>query len=254
MRKIWSKCATDERGVSAMETALIVALIAIVAVGGLRSVGSSVGGGDDLDQASEALGEEVVDINSDTADSPRAGSGAGGSSGAFGSAAGGVVGTGDQSGGGFDIDYDDGGWNTHRAGQSFGEWTVESGTVDVKVDARRGFDYGGTGNVIDMNGSRYAGRISRTYNVVPNVAYNLSVDVGENTYGGAAAKMLAIEWNGERISTLSIDLPQNTFKTFTVQIPPSPTGEATLTFQSLIDNSSYGPVIDDPTVVLVPRR
>ncbi|MEM7339359.1 MAG: hypothetical protein AAF467_11975 [Actinomycetota bacterium] len=231
---------------SGAETALVLALVAFVAIGGLTAAGTSLGGSDDLNEASAALGEEIVEINTSTEDGAR------GSSGAFGNGASGVAGTDTRSSGGINIDYDDGVWNTHRAGETFGDWTVESGSVDVKVDGRRGFNSGAGGNFIDMNGSGASGRISRTFNVISGVEYNLSVDVGENSYGGAAAKTLAIEWNGERISTLSIDLPRDEFKTFTVRIPPSPSGEATLTFESLSGATSYGPLIDDPTITLVP--
>ncbi|MEM8924825.1 MAG: hypothetical protein AAGD35_15080 [Actinomycetota bacterium] len=234
-----------------METAFIMALVAVVAVGGLQAVGSSIGGGDDLNEASEALGEEVVEIDAGTPDGPRAADGAGGSSGALGSAAGSVGGSGATQTATLDIDYDRSFWNTHYPGQTFNDWTVEGGSVDVKVDGRGGFDYGVGGNIIDMNGHG-AGRISKTFNVLPNVGYNLSVDLGENPGGPHAKKMLAIEWNGERISTLSIDVPRNTLKTFTVKLPPSATGEGVLTFQSLLP-SAYGPVIDDPTITLSPR-
>ncbi|MEM7339840.1 MAG: hypothetical protein AAF467_14395 [Actinomycetota bacterium] len=245
--------ARSERGVSGAEMALLLAVVALGAVGGLTVVGGSLGGGSDLDTASAALGEEAVLIDENTADGASAGSGAGGSSGVFGGAAEGVSGTGLD--GGFTSDPEVGGyWNTHRPGEFIGEWEVVAGSVDAKVTHSASFGLGDEDDqFMDLNGSNAAGHIRRTVDVFPDTEYNLSVDLGENTYGGPAVKSMEIIWNGEVISTLEVDLPSsNELKTFTVRLPPSSTGEAVLEFRSL-HGGSYGVLIDNPTLTLVPR-
>ncbi len=232
----------------------MLALVALVAIGGIRALGLT-SGGEDIDTASDALGDETVTINADTAEGPSSNGGAGGSSGAFGSAASGVTGTGQQAGAsGFDHGEDSGYWNTRGVGQTIGDWTVTSGTVDARTthDSRFNQDEIADGNFMDLNGGG-AGSVERQVEVIPGADYNLSVDLGENSYGGPAVKTMAIEWNGERISTLEVDLPANTLRTFTVKLPPSADPTATLTFRSL-NTSAHGVLIDNPTLTLIPVR
>lgn len=215
-------------------------------------LGTTVGG-EDVDTASEALGEEAVRIDDSTEDGPSAANGAGGQSGTFGSAASGVTGTGLQAGSsGFDHGEDRGYWNTRYPGERIGEWTVVSGNVDARVTNSNAFNFEVDGNFMDMNGGG-PGAVERTVEVIPGADYNLSVDLGENHYGGPAVKLLAIEWNGERVSTLEVDLPRDTTKTFTVKLPASDDPTATLTLRSL-NPSAHGVVVDNPTLTLIPDR
>ena len=105
------------------------------------------------------------------------------------------------------------------------------------------------GDFMDMNGHG-AGHIRRSVDVIPNTTYNLSIDLGENAYGGPAVKTMEVIWNGEVVSTLEVDLPHHETRTFTVQLPESATGDATLEFRSL-NNSAHGVLIDNPTLTLI---
>lgn len=240
-----------ERGASGAEMALLVGVVALAAVAGITSVGGALGG-EDLDTASSALGEQPVRIDESTEDGASAGNGAGGSSGVFGGAAAGVSRTGLS--GGFTSDPEVGGyWNTHRPGEFIGGWEVVAGSVDAKVTHSSRFGLGDEDDqFMDLNGSNAAGHIRRTVDVFADTEYNLSVDLGENTYGGPAVKSMEIIWNGEVVSTIEVDLPtSDELKTFTVRLPPSPTGQGVLEFRSL-HGGSYGVLIDNPTLTLVP--
>ncbi len=249
--------AVNERGASNVEMALILVLVAVVAVVALTGIGRSVGG-EDSDTASEALGySDPVSIDGSTERTETAANGAGGRSGVIGNAAATSSGGSSQGASGaagstaFEIDdEDDGVWNTHRTGESFGGWTVVSGTIDATVNYRGPFDLDNASNFIDMNGWG-AGHIERTVDVIPGQTYNLSVDLGENSYGGPAAKTLEIIWNGEVVSVLKVDLPRDETRTFTVKLPSSTTGEATLGFASK-NTSAHGVLLDNPTLTLIP--
>ncbi|MEM9201907.1 MAG: hypothetical protein AAGC53_09610 [Actinomycetota bacterium] len=239
-----------------METAFLVGLIAIAAATALSGVGGAVGG-EDIETANDALGEEHVAVNpgsdaSTTAGNGAlsAGTGAGGSSGALGYAIEGITQTG--LGGGFSSDRTVGGyWNTHFAGQTIGgEWDVVSGSVDAHLDHNGAFDMSVDGQFLDLNGHG-AGHIRRTVDVIPNAHYNLSIDIGENTAGGPAVKQMEIIWNGQVVSTLDVDVPNGEVETFTVRLPPSAAAEGVLEFRSLLP-SAHGPVLDNPTFTYIP--
>ncbi len=238
-----------ERGASTIEAAFLVALIAMVAIGGLRAVGASIGG-EDIETANEAMADETVVVNSDTEKTSSASNGAGGNSGTFGSAATGVSNTGLAEA--FEGNEGAGYWNTHWPGSFIGEWEVLSGSVDASVTQSGSFNQDDQieGNFMDMNGSGSGGHIRRTVDVIPNTTYSLSVDLGENGYGGPAAKSMEIIWNGQVVSTVEVDLPHHETRTFTVQLPASASADGVLEFRSL-HGGSYGVLIDNPTLTLI---
>ena len=238
-----------QRGASSVETGIAIALIALVATAALTSFGRNAGG-EDIDTAAEAIGNEPTKINATNPDGPSAGNGAGGNTGIFGSTAEGVSGTGLK--GGFESESSVGGyWNTHHAGQMVGEeWEVVSGSVDAHLDHDGRFDMSVEGQFLDLNGHG-AGHIRRTVDVIPDAHYNLSIDIGENVYGGPAVKQMEVIWNGQVVSTLEIDLPAEDVKTFTVALPPFSGDEGVLEFRSLL-GSAHGPVIDNPTLTYIP--
>ncbi|MEM9201906.1 MAG: hypothetical protein AAGC53_09605 [Actinomycetota bacterium] len=241
-----------------MEMGFMISLIVLGAATALSGVGSAAGG-EDIETANEALGDERISVTpgseaSTTADgtSPTAGTGAGGSSGSFGSATEGITSTGMS--GAFHSDPSIGGyWNTHHAGNTVGDdWEVVSGSVDARVDHNGRFDMAVEGQFMDLNGHG-AGHVKRTIDILPNAHYNLSVDIGENVYGGPAVKRMQIIWNGEVVSTLDINIPAEEIETFTVQLPPLPTEQGVLEFKSLL-GSAHGPLIDNPTLTYIPDR
>lgn len=231
-----------------MEMTALLAMIALVAIAALRSLGGSVGG-QDVDTATEAMSEETTTIDADTEKTASAANGAGGTSGTFGDAATGVSNTGLAEA--FDGNEGSGYWNTHSAGTSIGEWEVLSGSIDASTTHSGAFNQDDQieGNFIDMNGHG-AGHIRRSVEVIPDTTYNLSIDLGENGYGGPPVKTMEIIWNGQVVSTLEVDLPQHETRTFTVQLPPSATGDGVLEFRST-NSSAHGVLIDNPTLTLI---
>lgn len=239
----------EERGAGLLEYSLLVALIAMVVMGAVHGIGIFLGGLDN-EEAHQALGGDPVTVDENTASGPSAGNGAGGQSGAFGEAAEDISQTGLQ--GGFESDHSVGGyWNTHRAGSFVGDWEVVSGSVDARVNDRGPFDLAIEGQFMDLNGTT-GGHIRRDVSVIPETPYNLSIDLGENVFGGPAVKQMEVIWNGQVISTLNVDLPNNELRTFTVQVPESATSDAKLEFRSL-HGSAHGVLLDNPTLTLVPR-
>ena len=256
----------NERGATSLETGIIVAFIALIAVAALTSVGDSAGG-EDIETANEALGEgTIVEVSPDSDHSttagsgaPTAGTGAGGSSGAFGSAAQGVSNTGLS--GGITSDLSFGGyWNTHTAGTKLGDdWLVVSGSVDAFKSHDKRYEMDVPGQFIDLNGEG-AGHIERTVDVIAGAHYNLSVDIGENPACGKNVppeespdvKRMEIRWNGTVISTLDVDVPSKRIETYTVKLPPSDSNKATLGFASL-KPGKCGPMIDNPTLTYIPN-
>ncbi|MEM9201908.1 MAG: hypothetical protein AAGC53_09615 [Actinomycetota bacterium] len=244
----------SDRGASAIQTAVMISLIAIVAYAGLSRLGRTAGG-EDIETANEALGEEYVQVrtggeSTTTATaSSSAGNGAGGSSGTFGDAAEGVSQTG--LGGVFGGErIDNHYWNTHWTGDQLGDWEVVSGSVDVHAEETHRFNFAAEGDYIDLNGYG-PGHVKKTVDIIPNAVYNLSVDIGENPYG-SKIKTLQIIYDGEIISTLDINLGRNKQETFTVKLPALPKGSAVLEFKSLTPGKG-GPVIDNPTLTYVPN-
>lgn len=240
----------SERGASGVEMGMLLALVALVAITSVQGLGASLGGSN-IDNANAAFADEPAQINTsmDSA-GPSAANGAGGSSGVFGSTAAGVSNTGMS--GGFESDPSIGGyWNTHGAGTSVGEWDVVAGSVDARVSQSNAFNFAVEGHFMDLNGSGAGGHIRRTIDVLPNQTYNLSMDLGENVYGGPPTKSVEVIWNGEVISTLEVDLPAHELRTFTVALPESPDGTGVLEFRSL-QEGSYGVMLDNPTLTLIP--
>ncbi len=231
-----------------IEAAFLTALIAMVAIGGLKAVGATIGG-EDIETANTAMGGEPVVVDENTEQTASAANGAGGSSGTFGTAATGVSNTGLSEG--FDGNEGSGYWNTHHAGSFIGEWEVLSGSIDAETTHSNAFnqDEQIAGGFMDMNGHG-AGHIRRAVDAIPDTTYNLSVDLGENGYGGPAVKTMEVIWNGQVVSTLEVDLPHHETRTFTVQLPPSANGDAVLEFRSL-NNSAHGVLIDNPTLTLI---
>lgn len=239
-----------ERGAAAVEMAMLLALVCLVATVALKNIGATLGGSN-IETATQAFNGQPLEINGSTDNSgPSAGNGAGGSSGVFGSAAAEVSGTGLS--GGIEGDPEVGGyWNTHNAGSSIGNWDVVSGSVDARVTHSNAFNHNVEGHFLDLNGSGYGGHIRRNVPVIAGQSYNLSMDLGENAYGGPPTKSIEVIWNGEVVSVLEVDLPRHELRTYTVELPPSVDGNGVLEFKSLQDGS-YGVLLDNPTLTLLP--
>ncbi|MEM9466390.1 MAG: prepilin-type N-terminal cleavage/methylation domain-containing protein [Actinomycetota bacterium] len=148
--------------------------------------------------------------------------------------------------GGFSSDTSIGGyWNTHGAGAFIGdEWEVVSGSVDAQVQHSSSFDFGVEGQFIDLNGGS-AGHIRRSVTVIPDTAYELTFDLGENVYGGSAVKRMEVIWNGVVVATLDVDVPALQLQQISLTLPAVSGTEGVLEFKSLLP-SAYGPILGNP--------
>ncbi len=153
--------------------------------------------------------------------------------------------------GGFSSDSSVGGyWNTHSPGALIGdEWEVVAGTVDAQVEHSSLFTFGVEGQFLDLNGGN-AGHIRRTVTVIPDTAYELTFDLGENVYGGPAVKQMEVIWNGVVIATLDVDVPQHQLQQITLAIPATSGTEGVLEFKSLLP-SAHGPILGNPQLMPV---
>ncbi|MEM9518244.1 MAG: hypothetical protein AAGA37_02910 [Actinomycetota bacterium] len=244
-----------DRGASTMEKALLVVGICLVCLASIRALGGTIGWGDDggAGEATGALQRDSVDastpeevIQADRNVDDRSSSG-------LGYAAASITGTPDVDG-----SFEDGltssytiygaGSTIHSVGADVGGWEVVKGTVETN-DAQR-HDFGQNARSVDLNGNG-PGAIQRQVPVVPGVMYTISMTVAENRYCGPSTKTMAVEWNGERIAELDVNLPRGDIRTYEIQLPASPTDTGTLYLEGL-SSSSCGVVIDDASISLDP--
>lgn len=223
-----------ERGASAIQYALILAVIAGVTLGAVRSFGEEAAFTEDSDaaQATEAL-EGDAPPPGEVSDSPT-----------FNAAAAGVRGNEIQTNG-----FEDGStrnWTNYGVGDKIGDWTVIEGNVDTHDTTA--YQFGDAARAIDLNGFS-AGAIEQTFDVVPGVVYDLTMMVGENQCG-PAAKSMAVEWNGNEVARWTVDLPKGEYEQKKIRLPQATTSSATLTIRSLTPTGVCGPQIDLPTIQL----
>jgi len=246
-----------ERGSATMEAGLIMALIAMVALVGISRLGRTIAyseetsvddatvamGGEAPAEGGEDLGEEVT-INSSSGSVVTSGN-APRSNPVFNHAAAAV-----QAPDVADSGFEDGStrvWTNYEAGETIGAWTVVEGNVDTHDTVR--YQFGQDRRAIDLNGFN-PGAIEQTIGVIPGVGYTLTLDVSENQCG-PASKDMGIDWNGERISTVTVDLPKGEYRTYQVQLPPSTTDKGTLTLRGL-NGANCGVQVDEPSIALDP--
>lgn len=229
----------------------MLTLIALVCLGAIRTLGGAVGFDEDGDanQATTALGPSDDSIDSSSDAVVRSAGGGGGSSG--GSSGGAVT---NRSGpvanevaaalvgntvadGSFE-DGEERVVTTYSVGQDVLAWTVTQGNVDTHAVPYAGFGDGQ--RAVDLNG-RVAGAVSQTMTVVPGANYTLSVQVAENVNCGPDVKSMVIEWNGEPVSNVRVDLPQGESREYQVQLPPSASDQGTLVMRSTTNEGPAGP-------------
>lgn len=244
-----------ERGAAAMEVGLVIAGISLVCFGAIKVLGSSVGfgDGDRADEATVALERDSVDASNPDEVIQAARNVENRSSPPLGHAAAAITGDPDIDG-----SFEDGltssytiygaGSTIHSVGAAVSGWNVIEGTVETN-DAQR-HDFGQGARSVDLNGNG-PGAMEREIPVIPGVAYTISFTVAENTYCGPATKTMGIDWQGERIAELDVNLPRGDIRTYEVQVPAGTTTSGTLTLRGL-SPSSCGVVIDDASIQLDP--
>ncbi|MEM8925059.1 MAG: hypothetical protein AAGD35_16255 [Actinomycetota bacterium] len=236
-----------EAGLAAIETVMLVALIAIVAVGGIVALSRTMAHDEgDLGTAGDAIDTQTIDGDSPDVVSGGGGSGGGGSGGgsgpAFNSAAGGISNGTPVEGN----EFEDGSsrtWTNYTVGQTIGPWTVIEGNVDTHRNTS--YQFGSGERHIDVNGF-VPGAIEQKVEVTPGLRYTLRVNLAGATCSPYVTG-LGIDWNGERVSTLTVDLRRGTSRVYEVDLPPSNTTEASLIFRG-IGGRNCGVLIDTPSL------
>jgi choice-of-anchor C domain-containing protein len=138
------------------------------------------------------------------------------------------------------------GWVVYHAGQTFGGWTVESGTVEHKgvwqdARGRQSVDLTGVG----------AGAIYQDLATVPGQTYQLRFAMAGNPGGGPAVKRMEVWWGDTGVDTPSFDTTGRTsddmgwrYQQYSVTATAAVTR---LRFKSLIEGV-WGPALDDVSV------
>lgn len=238
-----------------MEAALVIGAVLLVCLVAISALGRGIGFGDGegADQATAALTRDSVDANNPDEAIQASRNVENRSSPALGRAAAAITGNPDIDG-----SFEDGltssytiygtGETIHSVGSTVGGWEVIQGTVETN-DAQR-HDFGQGARSVDLNGNG-PGVIEREIAVIPGVAYTISFTVAENTYCGPSTKTMGVDWQGQRIAELDVNLPRGDIRTYEIQIPASATSSGTLTLHGL-SSSSCGVVIDDASIQLDP--
>jgi choice-of-anchor C domain-containing protein len=140
-------------------------------------------------------------------------------------------------------------YQTFSAGQAFCGWAVKEQSVDIVgsfLTAAEGKQ------AVDLAGSPGMGVIEQYLLTQPGQTYRIRFAFAGNPVGGPTKKEVVVEWEDRQLGTESFDITGHSissmgwvYKEFTA----TASGSATrLAFRSLTDGS-YGPVIDDVSVV-----
>jgi choice-of-anchor C domain-containing protein len=150
----------------------------------------------------------------------------------------------------FDSPSGGGSFTTYFAGQSFGPWTVTSGSVDLIGGYWQAPAGGGS---VDVDGDA-PGAFSQTL-ATGTGAYTLTFDMSGNPDGGPTTKTLQVTV-GSATQTFTYDIGANSHGDM-MYAPESLTfdasGPTTLTFTSLDVGTPYGPVVGNVSVSAVPE-
>lgn len=228
---------------------MILGLVVIVAVGGIIALRRAIGfsdGDSGVEQATGAIDSEGEQVTIDSSSDELVTSGSSARSNpVLNGAAAGIAGV-DVEDAGFE-DGETRNWTNYTVGETIGSWTVIEGDVDTHNAAS--YRFGTDSRTIDLNGFQ-PGAIEQIIDVIPGVNYTLTIDLAENQCN-PPVKQMGVDWNGERISTLTVDLPLGEYRTYEVQLPPSSEAEASLVFRG-IGGANCGVQIDEPSLQLDP--
>jgi choice-of-anchor C domain-containing protein len=133
---------------------------------------------------------------------------------------------------------------TYRAGQTFGGWVVESGSVD---HVGRLWQAANGNQSVDLSGEG-AGAIYQDLPTIPGQTYLLRFAMAGNPEGGPAIKRIEIWWDTTLVDTLSFDTTGRSkssmgwvYHEYTVV---ATTNVTHLRFKSLT-SGAFGPALDD---------
>ena len=138
-------------------------------------------------------------------------------------------------------------WIVYSAGQTFGNWTVESGTVEHYGPVWKAAN---GSQSVDVTGVS-AGALYQDLSTSPGQTYLLRFAMAGNPGGGPAIKQMEVWWGATKLDTLSFDVTghsDNNMGWVYHQYSVVATANATrLRFKSLIDGV-WGPTLDDVSV------
>lgn len=150
--------------------------------------------------------------------------------------------------GGFEKPVLSGGFAEYNAGQTFGKWTVTSGSIDL-VTASYWTPAQGVQSV-DLDGSN-AGAIAQNLSTTAGTSYSLSFAMAGNPVCGSQVVQMQVVWGSTVVATLSFDTTGHSTSsmgwkhhTYTVQATSATTS---LSFVSLTQ-SLCGPTLDNVSV------
>ncbi len=144
-------------------------------------------------------------------------------------------------------------WTTYSSGQSFGNWTVTSGSVDLNGTGWQSSPLGGRS--VDLNGAA-TGSIAQTMSTEVGRTYQVIYSFGGNFSGGETTKDLRVVVGGTT-QDFSLTQPNGWSSTNvlwsnrTLTFTASSTSTA-LNFISLDGANAFGPMIADVQVLEVP--
>ena len=138
-------------------------------------------------------------------------------------------------------------WATYDAGQTFGGWMVESGSIDhVGGDWQAVTGY----ESVDLSGNE-AGAVYQDLPTTSGQTYLLRFAMAGNPYGGSAVKRMQIWWDTTLIDSLFFDTTGHSGQSMGWEYHEYSvvaTGNVTrLTFKGMTDEQ-WGPALDDVTV------
>jgi choice-of-anchor C domain-containing protein len=155
--------------------------------------------------------------------------------------------------GSFETPYVDPTWvNYWNAGQSYGGWTVGSGSIDQIAQGDYAYTYNWQAadgvQSLDMTGLGSAGTMYQDVATSPGAVYELRFALAGNYYVDPAIKTLRVWWEGSIVGTYTFDVTGKTQRNMgwtyvTAQFVGSG-GLSRLTFESLTPGY-YGPALDD---------
>ena len=208
-----------DAGVAVVETALLVALLAVVCTAAVAGLGRAANR--PLERLACASGARHAQVCN-------------------------LVRNGDFEG--FDFGGDR--WRVFSAGAfAWPGWEVITGTVDLHSSVHNQASDGGTS--VDLNGSG-PGSLGVRVDTSHGEDLVLTFDVAENTTGGPDVKTATVGWGGRVLESFSIDTDQPMsnpgWTRMTVILPASASASDLLVFSGTTPNSTAGVMIDNVSV------
>lgn len=145
-----------------------------------------------------------------------------------------------------------GSYMTYSAGQSFGAWTVGTGSIDLI----NGYWQAANGSYsVDMDGYSVGSIYQNILTSIGGV-YSLSFAIAGNPDGPPVLKSLDVFWNGANVGTYTFDITGTSkaamgWQTITLGSLVATSASTQLEFRSGTNGAYYGPALDAVEVTAV---